>query len=137
MCRRYCPNLTEVTYSGRTGERLFAYGDDLDITVTKGTLMHEYPSYIHAPKGAEFVISGGLGHVPVTFGGLPDYRGYGLQKYVDEAWEEVDQSVHGRDFWQTDYEDGTGTWEITYTVRQDRLDDNRVPTAYRFSRNMK
>ena len=114
-----------------------AIGNHLDISVTKGTLRHEYPLYIHAPEGAELVISGGLGYVPMTFGGLPDYRGHRLQKYVDNAWVEVDQSVHGRDFWQTDYESRTGTWEMTYTVSQDRMNDDRIPTAYRFSRNMK
>jgi len=110
-----------------------AVGNDLDITVTKGTLRHKYPLYIDAPEGADFVISGGLGYVPMTFGGLPDYHGYRLQKYVDETWVQVDQSVHGRDFWQTDYENRMGTWEITYTVSQDRLNDDRTPTAYRFS----
>jgi hypothetical protein len=113
-----------------------AVGNDLDITVTQGTLRHAYPLYIHAPEGAAFEVSGGLGYVPMTFGGLPDYRGYRLQKYVDEAWAEVDQSVHGCDFWQTDYENRTRTWEMTYTVNLDRLNDERIPTVYRFSKKM-
>jgi hypothetical protein len=28
----------------------------------------------------------------------------------------LDQSVHGNDFWQTDYDAGTKTWSQTYNV---------------------
>ena len=40
----------------------------------------------------------------------------------NDVWVEMDQSVHDRDFWQTDYDTQTGTWEITYTApRVDRM----------------
>jgi len=50
---------------------------------------------------------------------------------------EVDQSVHVRDFWQTDYDTQTGTWEITYMVTLDRPDDLRIPRECRLMRNKK
>jgi len=34
----------------------------------------------------------------------------------NDVWVEMDQSVHGRYFWQTNYDTQTGTWEITYTA---------------------
>ena len=114
-----------------------AIGNDLDISVTKGTLEHVYPIRINASKGAEFVVTGGLGYVPMTFSGLPDYRKYTLQKKGDDAWERVDQSVHGRDSWQTDYDAETATWEMTYTVPLDRPDDIRTPTEFRFLKETK
>jgi hypothetical protein len=109
-----------------------AIGNDLDIIVTKGILEHVYPIRINASNGAEFVVTGGLGYVPMTFSGLPDYRKYTLQKKGGDAWERVDQSVHSRDFWQTDYDAETATWEMTYTVPLDRPDDIRTPTEFRF-----
>ncbi|UCD51203.1 MAG: hypothetical protein JSW27_00955, partial [Phycisphaerales bacterium] len=109
-----------------------AIGNDLDISVAKGILEQVYPIRINASDGAEFVVTAGLGYVPMTFSGLPDYRKHVLQQKVDDAWEAVDQSVHGRDFWQTDYDAETGTWEMTYTVPLDRPDDVRTPTEFRF-----
>jgi hypothetical protein len=112
-----------------------AIGNDLDVRMTQGALEDAYPIRIRASDGAAFVVTGGLGYVPMTFSGLPDYHGYVLQSRVDDVWVEVDQSVHSRDFWQTDYDTNTGTWEITYTVPLDRPDDVRIPIEYRFLRN--
>ena len=44
----------------------------------------------------------------------------------------VNQSVHGNDYWQTDYDPATGTWEITYTLAADCLGDARQARAFRF-----
>jgi len=81
------------------GLRYEALGNDLDVSITRGTLKHVYPIRIHAPDGAEFAVTGGLGYVPMTFSGLPNYRRYILEIKVNDLWMEVDQSVHGHDFW--------------------------------------
>lgn len=131
-------NLTTVLKQTENAWRMIyreATGNDLDVCVTRGVLEHAYPIRINASDGAEFVVTGGLGYVPMTFSGLPDYRTYVLQNKVNDVWAAVDQSVHGRDFWQTDYDTKTETWEITYTVPLDRPDDVRMPTEYRFLRN--
>jgi hypothetical protein len=109
-------------------------GNDLDISMTKGRLEHAYPIRIHAPDGAEFSVTGGLGYVPMTFNGLPNYRRYILENKVNNLWVEVNQSVHEHDFWQTDYDTKTGTWEITYTVPLDHPNDSRMIREYRFAR---
>ena len=65
-----------------------------------------------ADDAAEFALAGGLGHVPVTFTGLTAPNGYEL--WVDG--KVLDQSVHGGDFWQTDYDPARGSWSRTYNV---------------------
>ncbi len=47
-------------------------------------------------------------------------------------WRKVDQSVHGNDFWQTDYDAASGTWEITYSVPLDTPGDERATRSFRF-----
>ena len=60
---------------------------------------------------------------------------FSLQTRDHDVWVEVNQSVHGHDFWQTDYNPKTATWEVTYTVALDRPNDVPVPTECRFLLN--
>ena len=60
----------------------------------------------------EFTFAGGLGYVPVTFEGLDSANGYRLE--VDGV--ELDQSVHGNDFWQSDFNPSSGKWSRTYNL---------------------
>lgn len=111
-----------------------ALGDDRTVAVTRGTLEHLYPAIrirTTAQNEAEFTLSGGLGYVPVTFAGLNGYRQARLEQRVPgRDWQPVDQSVHGNDFWQTDYDPETASWELTYTLPT----DSSEPTQqYRFS----
>jgi hypothetical protein len=65
-------------------------------------------------------ITGGLGYVPVTFTGLKSYRDAGLWR--DDGDGRVDQSVHGQDFWQADFDATTRTWSLTYNLPLDPPD---------------
>lgn len=91
-----------------------AVGNHRQIEPLHGTLVHAYPDIrIAADQGrAAFRVSGGSGHVPITFTGLSHHRGGTLS--INGA--PIDQAVHGADFWQTDYDSTTQTWAQTFTV---------------------
>ena len=91
-----------------------ADGDHLKLDVRKGTLAKLYPGVqiMTDNDEAEFDLQGGLGYTPVTFMNLSKHSGYTLT--VDG--EPLDQSVHGGDFWQTDFDPDSGTWSQTYNV---------------------
>ena len=61
---------------------------------------------------AEVTVQGGVGYVPVTFTELTSPDGYAL--FVDN--QRINQSVHGNDFWQTDYDPATQRWRQTYNL---------------------
>ena len=54
----------------------------------------------------------GLGYVPVTFTGLSSPKGYTL--LVDE--KQINQNMHGNDFWQTDYDPASQRWQQTFNI---------------------
>ncbi|MDA1040528.1 MAG: LamG domain-containing protein [Planctomycetota bacterium] len=91
-----------------------AVGNDRHVAMMRGDLKHAYPDIrVTADDGtAEFTLHGGLGYVPLTFTGLASHRAGELR--LDGKL--VDQSVHGGDFWQTDYDPVTQTWSHTFTV---------------------
>lgn len=91
-----------------------AVGNDRRVVMKVGTLRHTHPAItIETDKDhADAAISGGLGYVAITFSGLTSPHGYELS--VND--QVVDQSVHGNDFWQTDYDPVTKRWSRTYNV---------------------
>jgi len=111
-----------------------AVGNDLGVSVSVGTLERSRPTKIRAKNDrAEFTIAGGLGALPVTVTGLTRYRRGKLEmRSASTQWKTVDQAVHGRDFWQTDYDEGSGTWEITHSVPADTPADGRHTRRFRF-----
>ena len=64
-------------------------------------------------------IKGGVGFVPIRFEGLPIADGYRLYEEVSGKLIPLDQSVHGNDFWQTDYNATTKTYNRTYNLPLD------------------
>lgn len=112
-----------------------AKGNALTIAMQAGTLQHHYPVRIavDAADTAACTITGGIGYVPMTFVGLSDYRAYVLEWYDGQAWQPIDQQVHGHDYWQTDYDPGTQRWAITYTVPLESLGDTGTPCQLRFA----
>ena len=90
---------------------------------------------VHAPdKGgkpqsgtaAEFTLAGGTGYVPVTISGVSGYSGWRLEFERDGAWHELEQGVHGNDYWQTWYDASDGTSELTFNVPS-----SKAPQKYR------
>lgn len=91
-----------------------AAGNDRCVEMKTGTLDSLYPAVRIVAKQdqAEFTLTGGLGHVPVTFTGLTSAQGHAL--FIDG--HRVFQSVHGSDYWQADYDPAAQRWDITYNV---------------------
>lgn len=112
-----------------------AKGNDLTVEVRVGALELMRPTRVRTlDNRAELRIEGGLGFVPVTFSGLTTHATPKLEISEDgETWVIVEQSVHGKDFWQTDFDQATKTWEITYTLPLDTPGDARKVRWLRFS----
>jgi hypothetical protein len=91
-----------------------AVGNDYAVTTKTGTLERLHPDVrVRTERdAATFDLTGGIGYVPVTFTGLTSPRNSKLT--VDGA--PLDQSIHGSDYWQTDYDPVTRTWSRTYNL---------------------
>ena len=85
-----------------------------DVTAEQGELQHQHPDVRIGvvEDEARFTLSGGVGYVPITFTGLTSSSGYTLTI----NGQKLDQSVHGKDFWQTDYDADAKRWSQTYNV---------------------
>lgn len=111
-----------------------AIGNDLQVEVSSGTLVDQYPIEIIAENNqARFSVSGGLGYVPLTISGVENYQNPELFRKIDGSWQKIDQSVHGNDFWQSEYRAESGTWDISYNVDLDTPGDKRETVEFRFS----
>ena len=100
--------------------------NDLQVNVTGGKLVNSYPISIAATAPEVIVdIRGGVGAVPVSFSGLSSAAGRTLYQVVDGKRQKFDQSVHGNDFWQTDYDPSTRTFKLTFNLPLDSLQQSR------------
>jgi hypothetical protein len=81
----------------------------------------EVPDFLksQAPPEVMLQIRGGIGYVPVRFEGLKSIEGYKLYEKNGEKLVPLDQSVHGNDFWQTDYVSASQTYSLTYNLPLD------------------
>ena len=103
-----------------------ALQNDLQVNVSSGNLIRSYPVLIAATAPEVIVdIRGGVGAVPISFSGLASAKGYTLYQVVDGKRRKFDQSVHGNDFWQTDFEPSTKTYTLTFNLPLDRLKQSR------------
>lgn len=84
------------------------------VNMLVGELVSVFPSIeIKTFSGlASFMITHSISYIPITFTNLPIHDGFVL--YLNNA--SVDQSVHGKDFWQTDFDYIERTWSITYNI---------------------
>lgn len=80
---------------------------------------------------AEFSLKGGLGYTPFVFNGLTGYSGYRLEKYASGAWQAVEQSVRGNDYWQTHYDTKTQTYQLVFNVKNSSGTQFMQTNAYR------
>ncbi len=103
------------------------------VDVKGGTLLQQLPIVIKATQPTVSVsIRGGIGYAPIRFEGLSTPDGYAVYEMVNGQERKLDQSVHGNDFWQTDYDAGSATWEVTFSVPSDTPGDERQKREYRF-----
>ncbi|TWT79272.1 hypothetical protein CA13_06700 [Planctomycetes bacterium CA13] len=91
-----------------------AVNNDRKAEASIGKIQRTYPDVrIHTLNNeAKLTLSGGLGYVPITFTDLSSPSHYEL--VVDG--HPLDQSVHGNDFWQTEYDATSKRWSQTYNL---------------------
>ncbi len=91
-----------------------AAGNNIKVQAGSGVIMKSYPLMLEVDRRqrAEVTIYGGVGFLPVTFNGLDQPQGYHL--YVNGF--PLNQSVHGNDYWQTDYDSSSKKWRRTYNI---------------------
>ncbi|NOS69189.1 MAG: hypothetical protein HOP33_04585 [Verrucomicrobia bacterium] len=101
-----------------------AAGNALQVRTTAGKVIRNYPLAMTVDRRgrAACTLAGGIGYVPVTFSGLGDYRDFEL--LVDG--QPLNQAVHGKDFWQTDYDASRKQWQVTYNVLRDGSGPSRL-----------
>nr|WP_271560244.1 hypothetical protein [Algibacter sp.] len=110
-----------------------AAGNDIDVKVSKGKLLDNYPIKIETNNGkAELTVNGGLGYVPLTFTNVPDYKNPELFRKENGEWKKVNQKVHGNDFWQTEYNATNDTWDISFNINLDSPEDIREMKEFKF-----
>jgi hypothetical protein len=118
-----------------------ATGNDLLVEATEGKVEQTRPIVIRSAFDcAGFSITGGRGYVPLTIRGLGScglgsYRAPQLEwkmHATEENWQVIDQATLGNDFWQTDFDPSSETWELTFTVPADLPDDRRDQRDFRF-----
>ena len=103
-----------------------AIGNDLAVRVTGGEVLRTYPLVIQVDKPEVAVtIEGGIGAVPARFTGLTSNIGYRLYQIVKGRRVLFDQSVHGNDFWQTDYDEITNSYGMTFNLPLDGLRESK------------
>lgn len=125
-----------------------ARGNHLQPVARRGRLVESYPPLLQldARQRGELEVTGGVGWVPFTFRGVRDPGRWTVQvaeRRADPgpgrgdsgerlAWRTVDQSVHGRDFWQAAHEPVRGTWDITLNLPMDAPGNEPTTRRLRF-----
>ena len=111
-----------------------AKGNNLNVKVTGGRLIKNYPLIIKAESANEilFDIEGGVGYVPLRFDGLTSDRGYSLYQVINNAEVALDQSSYrGNDFWQTIYDASSNSYNISYNICLDGYPTSKWVLKYK------
>jgi hypothetical protein len=126
----YGPNaaLSAALRSGGNSWKMLlreANGNSYTVESVRGRVVSSWPLVISvdARDSAEVALNGGLAYVPIRFAGLSSYRDYELWRDDGQGPLRVDQAIHGRDFWQTDFDPTSRTWSLSYNVPVDIKDD--------------
>lgn len=96
-------------------------GNQVNLNSTTHTVDQTYPYSVTTINNEALVkMTGGKSYVPLIFKGLTEVSDPKLWKSDgSNCWQQVDQSVHGKDFWQADYQARSGTFDLVYNVNQD------------------
>ncbi len=126
--------LEALTTYGNSYELLLreVQGNDIEVSSSTNTVVSDsFPITIQTSGDTALVgLTGGKGYMPLVFSGVTDITAPVLWKAQDGCWEEVDQSVHGNDFWQVEYVSSSEDFNLIYGVNLDTEDDNE--TTYYF-----
>jgi len=115
----YRKHLSENPRSWKTTYREVV-GNTLSIDVEGGKLLQRLPIVIQAmQRKVTVTIQGGVGYVPIRFEGLKTAAGYAIYEVVNGEEQKLDQSVHGNDFWQTDYDAASSTYKMSFNLPVD------------------
>ena len=101
-----------------------ATGNALRVKSQRGTVTRVFPLVVAVGAGqtVEADVEGGVGWLPVTFTGLASHRGYELRVNGGP----FSQSIHGNDYWQTDYDPSTKSWSQTFNLPRNDLRPLRI-----------
>lgn len=94
-------------------ERLY---NPTTLKVETGSKLSHFPASVKASDGvADFTVKGGVGFNVIRAAGFKGLVPQ-LEEYNEDSWVEIDQSVKGKDWWQTDYIPEDGTYTFTFAV---------------------
>jgi hypothetical protein len=127
----YLSEMSSESYQSTDMMRTLAQDNHLELTTSVGTVVRSHPVELDASNqetAVQFTLTGGLGYVPVTIHGLARPDGWRLEQEVDGAWERVDQSVEGSDYWQAYDDVESGSFDLVFNVH------NRGTQEYRLVR---
>ncbi|MDO6803065.1 T9SS type A sorting domain-containing protein [Wenyingzhuangia sp. 1_MG-2023] len=106
-------------------------GNKITATSSTNTVHTTYPLTVETSNNtAQVTLTGGRGYVPIMFSGLSAVTNPVLWKSYDNCWELVDQSLHGKDFWQVNYNTETELFDLVYNVNQDITGDGTAVIKY-------
>lgn len=101
----------------------------IEVDALRGEVTGRWPVQLTAAVGkvaTEFLLTGGLGYVPIVVQGLARPDGWQLQQLDSSGWVTVDQSVEGNDFWQAYEDTRTGTWDLVFNVPDEGTQQYRL-----------
>ncbi len=104
----------------------YRYNRDLDVSLTVGTMMENYPLEIASNVGevlADFTVnSGGLGHIPVVLRNVSKDAVIGVQRFVDGEWQWYDDgSFSERNYYQGFY-NTSGSLDCAFSFKRPTSD---------------
>ena len=86
------------------------------VKVEIGEKMSDFPATVKASEGvADFTVQGGVGFNVIRAAGFKNLIPL-LEEFDGNAWKRIDQSVKGKDWWQTDYVPADKTYTFTFAV---------------------
>ncbi|UCG49901.1 MAG: hypothetical protein JSU94_08975, partial [Phycisphaerales bacterium] len=127
----YGPNeafRTHLALNPRSWKTVYreAKGNDLSVAAEGGVVTGTYPIIIQASQPKVIVeIRGGVGAVPIRFDGLETSSSYALYRDFNGQRVPLDQSVHGNDYWQTDYDAASNTFRMSFNLPLDGIESSR------------
>ncbi len=126
----YGPNTNfknALTNYGDSWEVLFreVIGNDLMASSASNKVNLNYPPTVEAiDNNASVTITGGKGYVPLVFTNLTNISNPKLWLEKDGSRTLIDQSNYGNDFWQAEYDNETGLYDLIYNVNHDTENDS-------------